>query len=96
MQFISSREDLGMEMTGEKMVLEMQLYRKAASDTAFRKLLKNNPRQAIELETGVVIPPLLKIKCLEEEPRTIYIVIPSEQQPHPETEEHGEPDHSPK
>jgi hypothetical protein len=66
-----------MEKSRLKKQIERRLVGKALQDDTFRRLLYNNPRLAIELETGVYIPPSLKIKLLEEEPQTIYVVVPA-------------------
>ena len=55
---------------------EQKLIEKAMKDEAFRKLLIENPGAAIEAETGMKIPETMKIKVLEEEPNTFYLILP--------------------
>ncbi len=56
--------------------LEQQLIEKAMKDESFRKQLLENPGAAIEAETGIKIPETLKIKVLQENPQTVYLVLP--------------------
>ena len=61
----------------QRQQLEQKLIEKAMKDETFRKLLIENPGAAIEAETGMKIPETLKIKVLEEDPQTVYLVLPS-------------------
>jgi hypothetical protein len=45
-------------------------------DESFRKHLIENPSAAIEAETGWNILGKVNIKVLEEDPKTVYLVIP--------------------
>ena len=56
--------------------LEQKLIEKALKDEAFRKQLIENPEVAIEQEMGMKIPEPMKINILEEDPQTIYLVLP--------------------
>jgi predicted molibdopterin-dependent oxidoreductase YjgC len=56
---------------------EQKLIEKAMKDESFRKQLIENPGAAIEEETGMKIPDVLKIKVLEEDQQTFYLVLPS-------------------
>ena len=56
--------------------LEQQLIEKAMKDESFRKQLIENPCAAIEAVTGMKIPETIKIKVLEEDPQTVYLVLP--------------------
>ncbi len=56
--------------------LEQQLIEKAMKDESFRKQLIENPGAAIEAETGMKIPETVNIKVLEEDPQTVYLVLP--------------------
>ena len=55
---------------------EQKLIEKAMKDDSFRKLLIENPGAAIEAETGMKIPEAFKIRVLEEDPQTVYLVLP--------------------
>jgi hypothetical protein len=56
--------------------LEQRLIEKALSDEAFKKLLLENPVEAIEKETGMKIPESYNVKALAEDSRTFYVVVP--------------------
>jgi len=55
---------------------EQRLMRKAMKDMDFRKQLVDNPKIAIEMEMGMKIPENMTIKTLEEDSKTIYLVLP--------------------
>ena len=61
---------------GQRQQLEKQLIEKALKDESFRKQLVENPGAAIEAETGRKIPETVKIKVLEEDSQTVYLVLP--------------------
>ena len=56
--------------------IEQKLIEKALKDEAFRKQLIGNTEVAIEQETGMKIPESMNIKIVEEDPKTIYLVLP--------------------
>ena len=56
--------------------LEQKLIEKAMKDEAFRKQLIDNPKAVIEQESGMKILESTKIKIVEEDPQTIYLVLP--------------------
>ena len=60
----------------QRQQLEQQLIEKAIKDESFRKQLIENPAAAIEAETGMKIPEAMKIVVLEENPQTVYLVLP--------------------
>jgi hypothetical protein len=60
----------------QRQQLEQQLIEKAMKDEAFRKQLIENPGAAIEAETGMKIPEYITFKVLEEDPTTVYLVLP--------------------
>jgi len=60
----------------QRQQLEQQLIEKAMKDQSFRSLLLENPFYAIEAETGMKMPETMKIKVLEEDQHTVYLVIP--------------------
>ena len=55
---------------------EQKIIEKAMKDESFRKQLLKNPGVTIEEETGMIIPETIKIKVLEEDPQTVYLVLP--------------------
>lgn len=56
--------------------IEPVLIGMAMKDMAFRKRLLENPGEVIKNEMGAKIPDTVKIKVLEEDPQTIYLVLP--------------------
>jgi hypothetical protein len=56
--------------------LEQQLIEKAMKDPNFRKRLVENPKAVIEVEMGVELPPSINLTILEEDPRTVYLILP--------------------
>jgi hypothetical protein len=60
----------------QRQQLEQQLIEKAMKDESFRKQLVENPGAAIEAEMGMKIPETMKIVVLEEDPQTVYLVLP--------------------
>jgi hypothetical protein len=60
----------------QRQQLEQHLIGKAMKDETFRKQLIENPGAAIEAETGMKIPDMFKIKVLEEDPQTVYLILP--------------------
>ena len=45
-------------------------------DDSFRKQLLENPGAAVEAETGMKIPPTMKIIVLQESSQTVYLKLP--------------------
>ena len=60
----------------QKKDLEQKLIEKALKDESFRKQLLVNTKDTIEIELGMKIPGFLKIKIVEEDPQTVYLVLP--------------------
>jgi hypothetical protein len=60
----------------QRQQFEQQLIEKAMKDESFRKQLIKNPGAAIEAETGKKIPETMKIKVLEEDAQTVYLILP--------------------
>ena len=56
--------------------LEQMLIEKALKNEDFRKQLIENTKVTIEQEMGMKIPEPMKIKIVEEDPQTIYLVLP--------------------
>ena len=57
--------------------LEQQLIEKAMKDPGFRKRLLENPKAVIHELTGFELPPSLNVIILEEDPQTVYLVLPT-------------------
>ena len=60
----------------QRQQLEQKLIEKAMKDESFRNQLIENPGAAIEAETGMKIPDYILIKVLEEDPQSVYLVLP--------------------
>jgi hypothetical protein len=60
----------------QRQQFEQRLIEKAMKDESFRKYLIENPDAAIEAETGIKTPETMKIIVLEEDPQTVYLVLP--------------------
>jgi hypothetical protein len=60
----------------QRQQLEQKLIEKALKDEAFRKLLIENPSKAIEKEFNIKMPASLKLKVLEEDAKTVFMVLP--------------------
>ena len=60
----------------QRQQLEQKLIEKALKDEAFRKLLIENPSAAIEQEFNIKLPESLKLKVLEEDAKTVFMVLP--------------------
>ena len=56
--------------------LEQKLIEKAMKDESFKKRLIENPKEVIETESGRKIPETIKINVLEENPETVYLILP--------------------
>ena len=66
--------------------LEEKLIVKAMKDESFRKNLLENPKAAIEEETGIKLPESINLKVVEENPSTFYMVLPPKINPETEDE----------
>jgi hypothetical protein len=60
----------------QRQQLEQKLIEKALKDEAFRKLLIENPSAAIEKEFNIKMPETIKLKVLEEDAKTVFMVLP--------------------
>jgi len=56
---------------------EQQLIEKAMKDPDFRKRLLENPKAVIKEETGVELPAFVNLRIFEEDPQTVYLILPS-------------------
>jgi hypothetical protein len=66
--------------------LEEKLIAKTMKDETFRKSLLENPKAAIEEETGIKLPEAINLKVVEENPSTFYLVLPPKINPGTEDE----------
>ena len=55
---------------------EQSLIEKAMKDPDFRKRLIENPKTIIEEETGIEFPASVNLRILEEDPHTVYLILP--------------------
>ncbi len=55
---------------------EADLVAKAWKDEAFKQELLSNPKATISKEFGTPIPDNIEVRVLEENPQTLYIVLP--------------------
>jgi hypothetical protein len=60
----------------KKKEFEQRLIEKAMKDEAFRKLLLENPKEAISGELGMKLPSGLKIHVMEEKAGEVYLILP--------------------
>ncbi len=66
--------------------LEEKLIARAMKDETFRKMLLENPKAAIEEETGIKTPGAVNLHVVEEDPSTFYLVLPPKTKPETEDE----------
>lgn len=64
------------EALGKRSDFENNLVIKAYEDEAFRQQLLADPKTIYEQELGTNIPDSFKIEVIEEQPNTIYLVLP--------------------
>jgi hypothetical protein len=55
---------------------EQELIEKAMKDPGFRKRLLENPKAVIQEETGGELPASVNLRILEEDPQTVYLILP--------------------
>ena len=60
----------------QRQEFEQRLIGKAMKDMDFRKQLIDNTNVAIEMEMGMRIPENVTVKILEEDAKTLYLVLP--------------------
>lgn len=56
--------------------IEIKIISRAWEDENFKGALLKNPREAIQKEFKIIIPPHVEIKILEETANTLYFIIP--------------------
>ena len=57
-------------------VLNKQVIARASTDAAYREMLLSDPRAAMEQAFGQQLPATLQVKVIEQEPNTLYLVLP--------------------
>ncbi len=57
--------------------LEALMVEKVMKDDRFRKRLLENPREAVEQETGMNLPVAVKLHVVEEKPDEVFLVLPA-------------------
>ena len=67
-----------MESNKTRQEFEANLAAKAWKDKAFKQELLTNPKATIAKEFGTPIPDNIEVKVLEENPNTLYILLPVE------------------
>jgi hypothetical protein len=60
----------------QKKQLEQMIIEKAIKDELFREQLKSDPKETIERELGFKIPDSINLTVLEEDPQTVFLVLP--------------------
>jgi len=60
---------------------ETQITGKAMLDPVFRSRLLKNPKEVVEIETGIRLPADLNITALEEHANEVYLVLPVKEIP---------------
>jgi hypothetical protein len=65
-----------MEADKTKAQFEQRLIEKAMKDDGFRHQLLDNPRETIGLELGIKIPESIQIHVVQEDPTSVYLVLP--------------------
>ncbi|MBD2243788.1 NHLP leader peptide family RiPP precursor [Nostoc sp. FACHB-888] len=56
--------------------IEAHIIAQSWKDEAYKQQLLNNPKSVIEREFGVQLPSEVKVQVLEENPTTLYFVLP--------------------
>ncbi|MGF1471332.1 MAG: NHLP leader peptide family RiPP precursor [Rubrobacteraceae bacterium] len=65
--------------------MRRRLIQRSVEDEEFRQRLLADPRATIEQEVGASLPEELEIRCVEETPDTVYLVLP----PNPQVSAEG-------
>jgi hypothetical protein len=65
-----------MALMNQRQQLEQKLIEKALRDEAFKKLLIENPSAAIEKEFNIKMPQSIRLKVLEEDAKTVFMILP--------------------
>ena len=59
-------------------ILNQQIAARAQNDAQYHRLLLENPRAAMEQAFGQPLPEQVQVKVIEQEPDTIYLLLPSQ------------------
>jgi hypothetical protein len=65
-----------MNSADNRMRFDQKIIEKAMKDPDFRKKLLESPDSVLKKEYGITIPGSVKIKVVEEDPQTVYLVLP--------------------
>jgi hypothetical protein len=63
---------------GSRAVIEAKIIARAWKDPEFKSHLLSNPREVLGSYIGRDIPDIVDVKVVEEDKRTLYIVLPPE------------------
>jgi hypothetical protein len=66
--------------TADWQVLNRQIVARAQQDPAYRQALLADPRAAVEQAFGHELPANLRVHVIEQEPDTIYLLLPPARQ----------------
>lgn len=72
----SQEKQEALDALNKRSEFENQLVIRAYEDEAFRQQLLADPKTIYEQELGTNIPESFKIEVVEEQPNTIYMVLP--------------------
>ncbi|MGF1470895.1 MAG: NHLP leader peptide family RiPP precursor [Rubrobacteraceae bacterium] len=61
---------------GDPQEVRQRLIQKSIEDEEFRQRLLEDPKATVEQETGASLPEEIELRCVEETPQTIYLVLP--------------------
>lgn len=67
--------------------IEERVVRRCLEDESYKQGLLADPRTAVEQELGASLPEEIKVRAIEGEPDTIWVVVPSGS---PQAEREGE------
>ena len=62
---------------GIRAEIERTLVQRSLQDVAFRQMLLDDPKAAVEQELGSQLPEGVEVRVVEESQQTIYLVLPS-------------------
>ncbi|MGF1470891.1 MAG: NHLP leader peptide family RiPP precursor [Rubrobacteraceae bacterium] len=64
--------------------IRQRLMQRSVEDEEFRQRLLDDPKAAIEEELGTSLPEEVEVRCVEETPDTVYLVLPPKARGTPE------------
>jgi hypothetical protein len=72
----AQEKEQALEALGKRSDFENNLVIKAYEDEAFRQQLLADPKSVYEQELGMELPDSVNLQVVEEQPNTIYMVLP--------------------